>query len=141
MVETAYLIMENKREPYYFYDLLSEVAKVKGFTEEEKKARISFLYTDMNIDGRFLTLGDNQWGLKAWYLHEQSEEEITVSAHPEKHFDVDDELEDDAFEDLEDELDELAEVEDGDEEEDDLADEKKGRHLMEDEEDEDDFSS
>lgn len=126
LVETAYAIMVNKRQAFNFYDLLEEVAKLKGLSKSEAESRISFLYTDLNIDGRFLTLGDNQWGLKAWYPHEQSEEEITHSVKPKRRkkdededdFDAIDELEEDEFEDLEDELDELADEEDHDEEED-----------------------
>ena len=32
-------------------------------------------YTDMNIDGRFLAIAENQWGLREWYPVEQIEEE------------------------------------------------------------------
>ncbi|KQL58848.1 MULTISPECIES: DNA-directed RNA polymerase subunit delta [Bacillaceae] len=126
MVEAAFAIMVDQKKAFNFYDLLEEVAKLKGLSRSEAEARISFLYTDLNIDGRFLTLGDNQWGLKAWYPHEQSEEEITHSVKPKRRktdededdFDAIDELEEDEFEDLEDELDELADEEDHDEEED-----------------------
>ncbi len=124
MVETAYALMVDKRQPYNFYDLLEAVAKIKGLSKTEMDARISFLYTDLNIDGRFLTLGDNKWGLKAWYPHEQSEEEITISAIPAKRrksknddddeYVFDNDVEEDEFEDLEDELDELADEEDQD---------------------------
>lgn len=130
MVETAYALMVSEHKSYNFYDLLEEVAKRKGFSKSEMDARISFLYTDLNIDGRFLTLGDNQWGLKAWYPHEQSEEEITSSVKPAKRrknkakvveddYLMDDEIEEDEFEDLEDELDELADEEDQDDDDDD----------------------
>ncbi len=134
MVETAYALMVSEHKSYNFYDLLEEVAKRKGLSKSEMDAKISFLYTDLNIDGRFLTLGDNQWGLKAWYPHEQSEEEITSSVKPAKRrkknkddededYLLDDELEEDEFEDLEDELDELADEEDQDDDEEDDSDE------------------
>ncbi|WP_245628094.1 DNA-directed RNA polymerase subunit delta [Shouchella shacheensis] len=126
MVETAYVLMKEKRQPYNFFDLLEEVAAVKELSKAQVEERISFLYTDLNIDGRFLTLGDNTWGLKVWYPQEQAEEEITHSAKPAKRrkpandedetFDLDGEFEEeDEFEDLEDELDELADEEDQDE--------------------------
>lgn len=133
MVEAAFIVMANKRQPFNFYDLLEEVAKLKGMSETEMDERISFLYTDLNLDGRFLTLGDNTWGLRSWYPHEQAEEEITHSAKPakrrksgeddgEEEYDLVDELEEDEFEDLEDELDELADEEDQDGERDDFDD-------------------
>ncbi|WP_413377848.1 DNA-directed RNA polymerase subunit delta [Alkalihalobacillus sp. 1P02AB] len=128
MVELAYLLMHEKNAAYEYYELLNEVASLKGMSKAEVKERMSFLYTDLNIDGRFLTLGDNRWGLRSWYPLEQVEEEITSSvAKPKKKakalaLDEDDDLldedfEEDEFEDLEDELDELSQEEDEDDEE------------------------
>ncbi|KGA96042.1 DNA-directed RNA polymerase subunit delta [Alkalihalobacillus alcalophilus ATCC 27647 = CGMCC 1.3604] len=128
MVELAYLLMQEKNEAYEYYELINEVATLKGMSKTEVKERMSFLYTDLNIDGRFLTLGDNRWGLRSWYPLEQVEEEITSSvAKPKKKAKalaldeeddlLDEDFEEDEFEDLEDELDELSQEEDEDEEE------------------------
>ena len=35
-----------------------------GLSEEKVKAKIAQFYTDLNIDGRFLCLSENQWGLE-----------------------------------------------------------------------------
>ncbi|KMK78229.1 DNA-directed RNA polymerase subunit delta [Alkalihalobacillus pseudalcaliphilus] len=123
MVELAYLLMQEKKEPFNYHILMAEIASLKEMSDEEVKERISFLYTDLNIDGRFLTLGDNLWGLRAWYPLEQVEEEITSSvSKPKKKAKVaeddeflDEEYEEDEFEDLEDELDEISQDEDEDE--------------------------
>ncbi|WP_412675602.1 DNA-directed RNA polymerase subunit delta [Alkalihalophilus marmarensis] len=129
MVEVAYALMKEKRQPYYFTDLVKEISEIKGMKKAEVNQRMSFLYTDLNIDGRFLTLGDNNWGLKSWYPHEQSEEEITSPVNPRKKAksddeDLDDDLEvfDDEFEDLEDELDEISNEEDADDDDEEDAD-------------------
>ncbi|BAB07512.1 DNA-directed RNA polymerase subunit delta [Halalkalibacterium halodurans] len=125
MVEVAYLVMKETKEPFNYQDLLKKVAELKGMSEEQMLDRIGYLYTDLNIDGRFVTLGDNRWGLRSWYPLEQVEEEITgptkkkAKAKAEEEVDeLDENIEvfDDEFEDLEDELDELAESEDSDEE-------------------------
>ncbi|MCK0470012.1 DNA-directed RNA polymerase subunit delta [Halalkalibacter sp. APA_J-10(15)] len=123
MVEIAYGIMKKGRKPYDYYDLMDEVAKVKGMNEEQVAERIANLYTDLNIDGRFHSLGDNTWGLKSWYALEQAEEEITTPVKPKKKSkataDLDDDFDDyeDEYEDLEDELDEIAMEDDADKDE------------------------
>ena len=33
-------------------------------------------YTDLNTDGRFLNVGENQWGLRDWYSVDDIEEKI-----------------------------------------------------------------
>ncbi|MDE5414668.1 DNA-directed RNA polymerase subunit delta [Alkalihalobacterium chitinilyticum] len=131
MVEVAYHVLkENKQQTFNYFDLLNRVVELKGMSEEEKKKRISYLYTDLNVDGRFMCIGNNEWGLKAWYPIEKIEEDI-ITAKPRKKakateeddFEVDEEFEDfeDEFEEIEDELDELADNEDSEDfEEEDL---------------------
>jgi DNA-directed RNA polymerase subunit delta len=128
MVEIAFEIMKESKNPFDYYDLAKQVAALKGMSEEELNERIAFLYTDMNIDGRFHSLGDNRWGLKSWYPLEQAEEEITTPVKPRKKAKaelddvdtMDDDFEDyeDEYEDLEDELDEIADDDDLDDDDD-----------------------
>ncbi len=132
MVEIAYELMRNEKQPFVFGDLVKHVAEIKGLSEEQVMDRISYLYTDLNIDGRFIALGENRWGLRTWYPYEQAEEEVTQTVRRKKvkRTDDDEELDieldedfddldedlDDDYEDLEDELDDL--VSDESEEED-----------------------
>jgi DNA-directed RNA polymerase subunit delta len=125
MIEIAFEVMQEERKPFDYYDLVKRVAELRGMNKQQVKDRIAFLYTDLNIDGRFLTLGDNQWGLKAWYPLEQAEEEITAPIKPRKKVKdevskIDDDFDevDDEYEDLEDELDEIS-IEDDDDDFDD----------------------
>lgn len=67
LVELAWEILKAKKEPYYFRDLMSEIQTLRGMTEEQAMDVIARLYTEMNIDGRFLCIGQNVWGLKRWY--------------------------------------------------------------------------
>ncbi|GAE27883.1 DNA-directed RNA polymerase delta subunit [Halalkalibacter wakoensis JCM 9140] len=132
MVEIAFEIMKEERNPYDYYDLVKKVAEIKEMPQEEVNERIANLYTDMNIDGRFHSLGDNRWGLKSWYPLEQAEEEITTPVKPRKKAKasvedvdtLDDDFEnyEDEFEDLEDELDEIGNDDDLDEDEEDDTD-------------------
>ncbi|MCA0971049.1 DNA-directed RNA polymerase subunit delta [Halobacillus litoralis] len=76
MIELATIIMEEEREAIDFNEIFNRIASLKNFTEKQKEENIAQFYTDMNIDGRFMTIGTNRWGLRSWYPVEQMEEEI-----------------------------------------------------------------
>lgn len=72
MVDLAFHILKEKGEPILYRNLMQEVAELKGFTEEEVQHYIAQLYTEMNIDGRFICVGKSLWGLRGWYPTEQA---------------------------------------------------------------------
>ena len=67
LVDLAYAILKQTNKPFHYRDLMQEVARVKGLTDEEVNNVIARLYTEINIDGRFICIGANVWGLKRWY--------------------------------------------------------------------------
>lgn len=67
MIELANIILAEEKEAMNFNDLYSKIAERKEFSDSEKEANIARFYTDLNVDGRFTTLGSNVWGLKRWY--------------------------------------------------------------------------
>ncbi|GGJ02515.1 hypothetical protein GCM10010885_09750 [Alicyclobacillus cellulosilyticus] len=67
LVELAWWILKEKKEPYYFRDLMKEIQALRNMTDEEVMDVIARLYTEINIDGRFVCIGQNVWGLKRWY--------------------------------------------------------------------------
>jgi DNA-directed RNA polymerase subunit delta len=108
LIEMAYEYLKNSKQPIAFMDLVNEIAAAAGFTEEEIRARLAQFYTDVNIDGRFLSLGENRWGLRIWYPVDTAEEEVVTATKPKKKKAKkvidEDEIEDlDDFEDLDDE--------------------------------------
>lgn len=65
MVEIASEILkENKQKEMKFDDLFSQVKSIVG---DRGADQIATFYTDLNIDGSFISLGDNKWGLRSWY--------------------------------------------------------------------------
>jgi len=72
MVDLGYKILQSRGEPMLYRELLQEVARLKGFSEEEIMRYIAHLYTEINIDGRFVCVGRSLWGLKHWYPTEQT---------------------------------------------------------------------
>ncbi len=106
-VDLTYAVLEETKETKTFAELVAELQALIGLSEEEMKTHLAQYYTDMNIDGRFLILGENRWGLREWYPVEQIEEESapTVKARKKKKTKATDEDFDDLDLELEDELD------------------------------------
>ena len=98
MVDLAFMVLKAANTPYYYRDLMNEVAKLRGFTEEEINEVIAQLYTEINIDGRFACVGTNLWGLKRWYPLEKSDDPVANAKRPRIINDEDDDLEDDFHE-------------------------------------------
>ena len=84
MVEVSHAILETKGDVVDFTDLLELVQDYLGFADSELESRMTRFYTDINIDGRFISLGDNRWGLRAWYAIDEIDEEIITSAEEEE---------------------------------------------------------
>ncbi len=111
MIRVAKAVLEEKGEVMDFNEIVQEVAEFIGLAEKEMEHRMVQFYTDMNVDGEFISLGDNTWGLRNWYpvdsinevlTHENDEEDIIPSISP----DGFDEYEDASLEkEFEDELD------------------------------------
>lgn len=122
-VEIAYQYLNNNnKQPISFNHLISEISATLGFSEDKVRARIAQFYTDLNIDGRFLALGENRWGLRVWYPVDTVEEEVVTSVKSKKKKAKkvvdDDEAELDSFDDTEEDY-EFDDYSDEDEEEDD----------------------
>ncbi|MGH0592645.1 DNA-directed RNA polymerase subunit delta [Bacillus pretiosus] len=145
MIEVVHSVLGDKRQATTFNELVREIAQVLGLSQEQVNAKLAQFYTDLNIDGRFINLGENRWGLRSWYPYEQIDEEILPQPKPKKKRKVEEDGFDDYIEEDEDEfsdaegtaeeeevedLDKVLEEEDGDDEDlDDL-----------DEDDDDDFA-
>ena len=142
MIEVVHSVLGDKRQATTFNELVKEIAQVLGLSQEQVNAKLAQFYTDLNIDGRFINLGENRWGLRSWYPYEQIDEEILPQPKPKKKRKVEEDGFDDYIEEDEDfddadaneeeveDLDKVLEEEDGDDDDlDDL-----------DEDDDDDFA-
>ncbi|MEK3978775.1 DNA-directed RNA polymerase subunit delta [Psychrobacillus sp. FSL K6-2836] len=135
LIDLAFAILEDKKNSLTLTDLFDEIQHYNGLTDEEMASRKPQFYTDMNIDGRFLAIAENQWGLREWYPVEQIEEESapTVKVRKKKDKVVDDDLEDLDDDEIvfEEEFDEFVEEDDEDEDEDDPVIEFVGAEIDE----------
>lgn len=94
MVDLAYEVLKAANTPFYYRDLMMEIAKQRGLSEEQVMDVIAQLYTEINIDGRFACVGSNVWGLKRWYPLERSDDPVTGGAKRPRIINDDDDLDD-----------------------------------------------
>lgn len=102
MVDLAFEVLKAANTPYYYRDLMMEIAKIRGLSEEGINQFIAQVYTEINIDGRFACVGSNMWGLKRWYPVERSEDPVGNAKRTRIINDDDDLDDDDLFADEED---------------------------------------
>nr|WP_202887256.1 DNA-directed RNA polymerase subunit delta [Cohnella zeiphila] len=94
MVDLAFEVLKAANTPFYYRDLMMEIAKIRGFSEEQINEVIASLYTEINIDGRFACVGGNVWGLKRWYPVERSDDAVAGGAKRPRIINDDDDLDD-----------------------------------------------
>lgn len=93
MIEVAHAILSQNAKPMGFNDLAKQVQDYLEKTDDEMKQHLSQFYTDLNIDGSFISLVNNNWGLRTWYpfdsideatIGEEEEEERPKNNHSKK---------------------------------------------------------
>lgn len=108
-LDVAYELVLKKKNPVQFLKLWEEVSQIQGYTQEAADALIGKFYTNLSLDGRFITLGENTWDLRERYsfdkvhidmndVYSEVEEEIIdedeeVSENLEEDFDKDEDEE------------------------------------------------
>lgn len=120
MIRVAKAVLEQKGEVMDFKDIVLAVANFIEIDEKEMNRRMPQFYTDLNVDGEFISLGENKWGLRNWYpvdsinevlTHENDEEDIIPAISPDGFDEYEDPTLEKAFEDELDETEEEEETE------------------------------
>jgi len=76
MIEVAHAILEQRGDVMDFSDLANEIQTYLGKSDSDIRDSLAQFYTDLNIDGSFISLGDNRWGLRSWYAIDSIDEEV-----------------------------------------------------------------
>lgn len=74
LIDLAVELLAEEKKEMNFIDLFNLVAEQKEFSEAQKKDYLARFYTELNVDGRFMTLGKNVWTLKRWQPVNQTSE-------------------------------------------------------------------
>lgn len=78
MIEVARAILEERGRDneMYFNDLVNEIQNYLEKSNSEIRAALPTFYSDLNVDGSFIPLGKNKWGLRSWYAIDEIDEEV-----------------------------------------------------------------
>ena len=64
LLDHAYDYLCSKPQSVSFAEMWDYIKDAAGLTEEQAADKVSHLYTNLMLDGRFVTLGENQWDLR-----------------------------------------------------------------------------
>lgn len=65
LLDLTYEFISAQSEPVSFAEICEYIAKKSDLTKEELDKKISRFYTNLVLDGRFVTLGENTWDLRS----------------------------------------------------------------------------
>jgi len=71
MVDVAFSVLTDAGSTVKFKDLYNSVCEKLELSEEERADRISNFYTNLSLDGRFVTLGETEWDLRSRQKYEK----------------------------------------------------------------------
>ena len=64
LIEHAYELIAKNNGPVNFKDIWAYVKEQSGMSDEEAARKAGQFFTNMMLDGRFVTLGENEWDLR-----------------------------------------------------------------------------
>ena len=64
--DRAVQVLQRSRKPLYYRDLIRQVIRAQDGADDAPSHRIAAVYTQLNVDSRFVYHGRGLWGLSAW---------------------------------------------------------------------------
>ncbi len=118
MTDIAYEIMKANGKEMLFYDLWDRVLEqLQVASQEEIDTLISFFYTNITIDGRFVNVGENKWDLRERVPYERVHIDMNEIYQDDEETDDEYDLSDDSIEEKENDRDMMYNLEDDTEDE------------------------
>ena len=71
LLDLAFDYVSEQKQQSKFQDIWAYCVKEAGLSEEEAAAKVSRFYTNLMLDGRFVTLGENEWDLRIRHKFEK----------------------------------------------------------------------
>lgn len=65
LIEIAYEYVSAQKGPVSFAKIWEAVKQESGLSEEQAARKAGQFFTNLMLDGRFVTLSDNEWDLRA----------------------------------------------------------------------------
>ena len=94
LLDYGFDVLSASKEPVKFLDLFKKSVELSGLelSESEQKIRMSKFYTQLSLDGRFVTLTDNYWDLRSRHVFEKVHLDM-IDAYSDEDDDIDEEEE------------------------------------------------
>ncbi len=94
LLDYGYDVLSSSSEPIKFIDLFNKAVELSGLelSESERKTKMAKFYTQLSLDGRFITLTDNFWDLRSRHKFEQVHLDM-IDAYSDEEDEVDEEEE------------------------------------------------
>ena len=71
LIEHAYEFVSKHKDSVNFKEIWEYVKKEAGLSEEEANKKVGQFFTNMMLDGRFITLGENEWDLRERHVFDK----------------------------------------------------------------------
>ena len=71
LIDHAYDFVSKHKDSVHFNDIWDYVKKEAGLSEEEANKKVGQFFTNMMLDGRFITLGENEWDLRERHVFDK----------------------------------------------------------------------
>ena len=71
LLDYAYDYVSGQSQQSKFEDIWAYCVQEAGLSKEEADAKVSRFYTNLMLDGRFVTLGENEWDLRIRHKFEK----------------------------------------------------------------------
>ena len=71
LLDYAYDYVSGQSQQSKFEDIWAYCVKEAGLSKEEADKKVSRFYTNLMLDGRFVTLGENEWDLRIRHKFEK----------------------------------------------------------------------
>jgi len=94
LLDYGYDVLSASKDPVKFIDLFKKSVELSGLelSEAELKVRMSKFYTQLSLDGRFITLTDNFWDLRSRHVFEKVHLDM-IDAYSDEDEEIDEEEE------------------------------------------------
>ena len=94
LLDYGFDVLSASNEPVKFIDLFNKTVELSGLelSENDKKSKMSKFYTQLSLDGRFITLTDNFWDLRSRHIFEQVHLDM-IDAYSDEEDEIDEEEE------------------------------------------------
>lgn len=78
LVDVAYSVLKGTKEPIAFSKLFDEVCARAEIDSYKAGEVISSFFTNLSLDGRFVALKNNEWGLRVNYKFDEIKHDLNA---------------------------------------------------------------